>query len=372
MRTDWRLIFLLFLAGLFAAAQFAKIALTLEPLAEVFPSQPLPFAVSALSVGGIFFGVIAGMVVARFGPRRVLMFALGVAAVLSFAQGVLPSFHVFMGLRLLEGLSHLAIVVAAPTLMAVVSAPKDVPVAMGLWGTFFGVGFAGAAAIIPFLGGPSSVYVAHGGFGLALLLALWPLLPKLGAREPLSGSILARHVAIYSNPRLFAPAMGFLWHTIMFLGLLTFLPRFLGEWTAPVLPLLALVGTFGAGWLAKYVTPRSILLAGFGLTIVGFALALLINGDLRLWVVMALLVVIGLVPGASFANVPALNSDSADQARANGAIAQLGNIGTATSTPLFAAVAAGGFAGVAWTAMVISAVGAVLVWLIHKRIAKSA
>jgi MFS family permease len=330
------LIGLLFLTGLFAAAQFAKISLTLVDLGRIYPGAALPFAVSALSVAGILFGVAAGMIVAQFGARRVLLVALASASVISLSQSVLPSFQIFMGLRIVEGFSHLAIVVAAPTLMAAVSTPRDVSVAMGLWGTFFGVGFAGAAAVIPLLAGPSQSYIVHGAFGLVLMGALWPLSPRGLARGVWEGNVLARHVAIYGSPRMVAPALGFLWHTIMFLGLLTFLPKVLGAWTGPVLPLV--------------IAPE----------------------PARIWIVMALFVIVGLVPGASFANVPALNKDPADQARANGAIAQLGNIGTAASTPLFAAVLMFGFNGLAVAAIVISAVGCGLVWLIHRKIEKSA
>ena len=372
MRTDWRLIGLLYLVGLFAAGQFAKIALTLDALAAEYPGSPIPYAVSAVSLAGILFGVTAGMVVARFGTRRVLLAALFAASLLSVAQSWLPGFSTFMTLRVVEGLCHLAIVVASPTLMAAVSEDNDIPIAMGLWGTFFGVGFAAAAAVIPLFDGASGVYFAHGVFGFILLILLWPLVPRGHDPVPWDGQIIAKHLAIYSSPRLVAPALSFLWHTVMFLGLLTFYPNFLGAWTAPILPILALVGTFGAGWLARWFLPRDILLVGFGASIVLLGIGLLVPDSLRVWVVMAAMIVIGLVPGASFANVPALNPDGADRARANGAIAQLGNIGTATSVPLFAVVLTYGFAGLTVAGMVISLFGALLVWLIHKRIAKSA
>lgn len=372
MHTDWRLIGLLFLAGLFAAAQFAKVALTLEPLAAVYQGAPLPWAVSALSVAGILFGVTAGMIVAQFGARRVILLALFAASLLSLFQALLPAFGLFMGLRLIEGLSHLAIVVAAPTLMAAVAKAKDVPVAMGLWGTFFGVGFAGTAAVLPLLPGPTAVYAAHAVFGVTLVATLWPLLPRGIARGTWQGGVVARHIAIYTSPRIVAPALGFLWHTLMFLGLLTFVPRFLGEWSAPILPLLALVGTLGAGWLARRFAPSDILLAGFALTIVGGVFALLSSGGVQTAVLIALFMAMGLVPGASFANVPALNADGADQARSNGAVAQIGNVGTACSVPLMAATLGIGLPGLISAAMVISALGMISVWLIHRKIAKSA
>jgi hypothetical protein len=41
------------------------------------------------------------------------------------------------------------------------------------------------------------------------------------------------------------------------------------------------------------------------------------------------------VPGACFAAIPALVADAGDRARATGAIAQLGNLGTVTGPPVF-------------------------------------
>ena len=49
---------------------------------------------------------------------------------------------------------------------------------------------------------------------------------------------------------------------------------------------------------------------------------------------MALAASLGIVQGASFAAIPQLNTTANDRARAAGAIAQLGNLGTTTGTPL--------------------------------------
>lgn len=372
MKTDWRLIALLYIVGLLAAAQFAKIALMLGVLAEIYPGAPLSLAVSGLSVAGILLGVTAGMVVARIGPRRALLWALGAGAVFSFVQSGLPTFGVLMLLRVLEGGTHLILVVAAPTLMAAISAPRDKPVSMGLWGTFFGIGFAVSAALVPLFDEPSNLFIVHGAAMLVMAFVLRPLLPRGVTPNVEAGNWLARHVAIYSNPRIVAPALGFLWHTLMFLGLLTFLPQFLGTWTAPTLPLAALVGTFGAGVLARHIAPRNLLIWAFILSIGGLLVALVVPHGVQVWLIVFLFVILGVVPGASFANVPALNADPADQARANGAIAQLGNVGTASSTPLFAAAIAFGLGGALIAAALICIFGLGAVWLIHRQIAKSA
>lgn len=373
-RTDWLLVLLLFAAGMLAAGQFAKIALTLGPLAGIYPGAGplLPFVVSALSVMGILFGATAGMIVARLGVRVVLLTGMAAGAVLSALQAFLPAFPLLIALRLAEGAAHLAIVVSAPTLMAAVAASRDRSVVMGLWGTFFGVGFALAAFVAPALlalAGPAAVYLAHGAALVALAAVLAPRLPPAGVRVPESGGFLARHAAIYRTPHTVAPALMFFWHTLMFLGLLTYLPGFLGAWTAPVLPLIALAGTMGAGVLARTFAPHRIGFGGFLLTI-GLMISLATAPEAaQIWIAVPLMLTLGMIPGAAFAQVPALNPDSADQARANGAIAQLGNLGTASSTPLFAATLSLGLAGPALLTAALAGLGIAAVWLIHRKIA---
>ncbi len=367
-RTNWRLIILLYCCGLLAAWQFAKIALSLKDLSEFYAGYPAPFLVSGVSFAGIIFGATAGVVIARVGARLALLSALIIAAGLTAMQATLPSYPAMMGLRLLEGAAHLAIVVAGPTLMAASAVGKDIPVAMGLWGTFFGVGFALAALAFPVFGSPKEILWWNAAAFLVLAAALYPSLPRAEKESGDSQSFVSRHLAIYRNPSLVAPAIGFFAHTLVFLGLLTFLPGLLGEWTGPVLPLIALVGTFGAGILARRISPRSITLISFFVSVLGMGAALLLPDVFAIWLVLPLMGIIGLVPGAAFANVPYLNADSSDQALANGAIAQLGNVGTAVSVPLFALALNGGFAGIGVIFMVISAAGLGGVWLIHRKI----
>ncbi|MXQ07069.1 MFS transporter [Alphaproteobacteria bacterium GH1-50] len=371
-KTQWALIVLLYLSGLLAAWQFAKIALSLAALDQVYPDSPTALLVSGVSVAGIVFGATAGVIIARFGPRRALLVALLAAAALTAGQAALPPYPLMMALRVFEGAAHLVIVVAAPTLMAASAVGRDVPVAMGLWGTFFGVGFATAALVFPVFGSvPGILYANAAGF-LILAAALWPILPRTGRETSVRQSFLARHIAIYRNPRLFAPAAAFFTHTIVFLGMLTFLPSVLGPWVGPILPLVALVGTFGAGILARYMPPRTILLAAFLVSSVGMLLAIVLPETARAVTVLAMFGAVGLVPGAALAAVPGLNEKTADQALANGAIAQLGNVGTATSVPLVAWATTFGYPGIATVYAGISLSGLLAFWLIHRKIAEPA
>ena len=78
--TPWALIAVLYLTGLIAAGQFAKVSLTLGALAAEYPGAPVAFAVSGVAVIGILFGVYAGGITASIGPRRAILAALSLPA----------------------------------------------------------------------------------------------------------------------------------------------------------------------------------------------------------------------------------------------------------------------------------------------------
>ncbi len=360
-RTPWPLIAALYLTGLIAGAQFTKVSLTLQGLAQVYPGWPVAFAVSGVAVMGILFGVMAGGLTASFGPRRAILWALGASALVGLAQAILPPFPAFMALRVVEGAGHLVLVVAVPTLMAGLAAPKDRAMVMGLWATFFGVGFAMAALLI----GDSVrwAYAGHALFATLMLLLLWWMLPKgvAIARRPLPR--LSDHLMIYATPRLFAPGLGHGIYAMLFLALITFLPAALGAlWLAPILPLAGIVGSFTAGVLARWITPGTLVWSTFLLMAALFALTM-IAGSLAPYVLILAMGVSGIVAGAGFAAVPWLNETNEDRALSNGALAQLGNIGTFTGTPVLAAL---GPAAYLPTAIIVCLVAASVTGLAYR------
>ncbi|MFQ6540328.1 MFS transporter, partial [Aphanothece stagnina] len=139
------LVLLLWATGLAAAGQFGKIATVFDLAATIWPGASkvmLGLMVSSVGFAGIALGATAGMVVQRAGYRRMLVWALVGGAILSAGQAVLPPLPVMLALRLAEGVSHLVIVVVAPTLIAQIAPPARQGVAMTLWSSFFAVSFA--------------------------------------------------------------------------------------------------------------------------------------------------------------------------------------------------------------------------------------
>jgi len=105
-------------AGLGAAAQFGKISVLYDLLAVRYGDHgavALGLMVSVVGLVGLVFGTTAGILVSRVGPRRAMVAALVMGAVVSLGQAVLPHWPVMMALRVVEGVSHLAIVVVGPT-----------------------------------------------------------------------------------------------------------------------------------------------------------------------------------------------------------------------------------------------------------------
>jgi len=335
--SDWFLILLIFVIGLNAAGQVIKISLTLHPLSIEF-NKSLPeisFLVSLVGLISILFGLVAGNIVAAFGARRVMLIALLIGAFTSLLEALLPQFLLMSILRLIEGFSHLALVVAAPAMLAHVANDRDRPIAMALWATFFGMAFAIGTVIVPKLlawGGLQLLFASHGFFLLILTLLLAWRAPY-SKKMSLNLKFLSTHFTTYSTPELCTPGLGFVFYTFIYVAFLTFLPDVVSHQSWQFwLPLLSLTATLLAGWLARFLNVLTISLIGFSMIVAG-GFAVLANFELAIWIMF---IGLGLVPAAQFAMIPVLNVSEADRAIAAGAIAQMGNIGTASGTPVFA------------------------------------
>ena len=336
-RSDWFLILLVFVIGLNAAAQVIKISLTLHPLSIEF-NRSLPeisILVSLVGLISILFGLVTGNIVAAFGARRVMLIALLIGAFTSLLEALLPQFLLMSILRLIEGFSHLALVVAAPAMLARVANDRDRPIAMALWATFFGMAFAIGTVIVPKLlawGGLQLLFASHG-FFLLILTVLLAWRAPYSKKMSLNLKFLSTHFTTYSTPELCTPGLGFVFYTFIYVAFLTFLPDVVSHQSWQFwLPLLSLTATLLAGWLARFLNVLTISLTGFSMIVAG-GFAVLANFELAIWIMF---IGLGLVPAAQFAMIPVLNVSEADRAIASGAIAQMGNIGTASGTPVFA------------------------------------
>lgn len=352
--TDFPLVLLIWGAGLGAAAQYGKVSVIFEEIAALYPNAgpSLGFTVSLVGFVGILLGVTAGVLVGRVGFRPALIGGLAAGGLVSFYQATLPELPLFLVSRVIEGMSHLAIVVAAPTLISLVSSDGNRGFTLTIWGTFFGVAYTvlvlGGLPLVAGFGVPS-LFVAHGVYMLVFAVLLWSRLktdaPR--AQQPINlRALLTRHITIYRSPHISAPGIGWLFYTLSFVSTLTLIPPFIDSQTRVfvigAMPLVSIAASLIIGVrLLVWFSPIVVMQIGFlGAAATGIMLAVY-PGNPTLCLLLASF--FGLVQGAGFAAVPYLNDGAEDRAQANGALAQTGNIGNTLGTPLLLAVI--GFAG---------------------------
>jgi len=373
--TQWPRVIVLWLCGVLAAMQFSKISFAFLALQAQYAITPAQTGLLLSTVGmvGLVFGVTVGLFAQAIGYRRLLLVGLGLGALLAWLQSLTPGYLLFWVTRALEGASHLAVVVAAPTLIVANCVPRHRSIAMGLWSTFVGVAFALTAAT----GGwvvnhfqVSGLLRWHavgmaGMFLVALLLVPTDVHTPAEKRWPQLASLPRHHLTVYAEWTTALPGACFFFYTLMAISLMTFLPQYGGPdgpWLAIVLPLVSIFGSFSAGWMAQHVV-KPVLLVRLSFMGVGLA-GLVLWGCFGLGIGIApaaimLMYLAGQTGGAAYALIPSLNAASAMQARANGALAQLGNLGSTLGPPVFAwLIAAWGTAGLAVPVVVLAMLGA--------------
>lgn len=334
-------------AGLGAAAQFGKISVAYPALELLYARQAgigIGVMVSIVGTVGLIFGTTAGLLVARIGAKRAMVAALVLGAVVSAVQMLFPPYPVMMLTRVLEGISHLAIVVVGPTAIAGLAASRWQGAAMTLWSSFFGVTYAALFYFGPDMlveQGPGALFGLHALWmaGSAVLLLL--LLPSERRDQPAppSGNLWAEHRAIYASPFLAAPAMGFVCYTVTYVAVLTLLPAMMGASGAFIgvaMPLVSIAVSLTLGvWLLGRMSAVHLVQGGFAVAILAaLGLWLFWASPAAVGFALGVAASLGIVQGASFAALAQLNPAARDRARAAGAIAQLGNLGTTTGTPM--------------------------------------
>ncbi len=345
---------LIWFAGLGAATQFAKIAVPFSDVGLLYPDNAavIGWLLSIISLMGAALGAISGAITARIGPNRLLLSGLVLGGALSLLQASLPVFQLMLLSRVIEGLSHLAIVVAAPTLIAQITSGRARYNSMVLWSTFFGVAFALNAWVgLPIVDrfGLPTYFAMHGGLMLliAALIALSNLKTDMGQTEGTGwglSAFLDVHNRTYRSPFISAPAIGWFFYTLTFVSLLAILPGRLPEGQgASIAALMPLAGIV-LSWLLvplllTVLSCVSVVNLGFVLGIATI-IALFLGAPLTFGCI-ALFAVLGLVQGGSFAAVPELNGTTEAQALSYGAMAQMGNAGNLLGTPVLLAVLLG-------------------------------
>jgi MFS transporter, CP family, cyanate transporter len=386
--SPWPAIWLLYAAGLLAAAQLGKFAALAPAIAqELALSLPaVALAISLVEVGGATLGLVAGRLAGRAGLAPTLRAGLLALAAAGAGQALAPGAPALFGLRLLEAAGYLAVIVSAPVLIVQAAAPAGARVqalAMTLWSTFVPAGLAlgawSSAALASSLGsmglpGWRGAVAAWAACAAVVALATWWLGPSPQAAQ----ASTAEDAPPAAVPRrAVGLALGFGGFAVFQIGLLGLLPTLLvsragldaaaaGGWTA-VASLSALAGSaVAARWMQHGDAGlRLATLLSLGLPpLLLFAvftdrpvLALALSSAI------AISALGGIFASLTFALLPRLAPERGALVRANGWLAQCGASGSLLGPPLMAAtVQAGGWTAAAVLGLAVSLMAIPLVW----------
>lgn len=359
MNRPWGKIAWLYALGVLAAAQLGKMS-ALAPLITIELAMSLTAAgilISLLEIGGATMGFVAGQVVDRIGVRRVLLTGIGLFALAGLGESVAPSVTVLVALRVLEGLSYLCVVVAAPLLVFRTAPPGKQGVALALWSGFVPVGFALGAMSSGLIADLLSWRAAALAWAIAAATMCWLSSRMVFAPSP-SGN--PRRL-VMPGPRIWALTLAFGCWASFAVGTIALLPSFLVDQVGASARVAGLVGGISAfisvlgvalaAWLRHHRARTGVWIP---LAIVMPALMLFgvfhdSAGILQVTVLMLVLNTIsGVYSGLAFALLPVLARTDAEMAVANGLTLQLGATGSLLGPPLFAAcVEAWGWSGAA-------------------------
>lgn len=223
MRNARTFIFILWLIGILAAAQLAKIAVLATSLADTFGiSIALTgLLISLLEVGGAVFGLAAGMALGRIGARRSLIAGLVTLAATGFAEAYASGAATLLAARATEGIGYLLVVIAAPTLIAAIASERDRASALSLWSTFVAVGMAVGSVVTG---------LAFATLGLRGAFLLWPLLSALAIGAVLrlpAAAPFARQARMFPDAPAWIATFGFGLYTTFICALTMLFPSFL-------------------------------------------------------------------------------------------------------------------------------------------------
>jgi hypothetical protein len=345
-RTRWGIVLLLIVAGMIGAFQVGKAAIAVPALREDL-GVSLYYAswiVGALGVLGALIALPASLLLTLFPARATLIAGLCVAGLGSLAGAFVTTGAALIATRVLEGCGFLCIILSAPRLFRLVTAPSDNQTAFALWGCYMPVG----AAIMMLLGplliqslGWRGLWLFNGILPIAYAVVVRILtLPggevRDASRQNLGATIHTGFVR--SGPVLVAVAFGT--YTFQYFALSSLFPALLVErldlsiGTAGLISAGAVlangVGNLFAGALLRFGVPIWLIVAAGFLASGSFAFGIFsptIPVAMVAVLATASLAITGLVPASLFAAAPLVSSTAALLAVTLGLITQIGIAG---------------------------------------------
>jgi MFS transporter, DHA1 family, inner membrane transport protein len=395
LRTPWNLVGLLVLAGMVAAFHVGKAPPALPSIRADLDASlgQAGWLLSIINLVTAVGGMTIALTADRLGHRRLILFGTALCLTTSLVGGMVGSADVLLGLRVLEGLGFISVVVAIPPLLLRIAAARDQRIALAIWSTYMPMG-AGLMMLIAALALPGSswrwvwwIAAAASGTMLLVLLLRTARRHELDPVATLHRPILADMAEVATSGGPLAIGVCFGAYSCCWFAVVGFLPTLqverlhFSQQTAAIVTTIVTIanvaGNVSTAWLLQRRVPRVTIILSATVSMAICASAIFADGvpDLaRLVLAGVYSAVIGVVPGCLFTALPVHAPRPQLVGAATGLLMQISNFGALIGPPITAAlVSAGGWPAAAWltgTALTIAAAaGVFLHWREKRRVA---
>ena len=318
--TRWSAVWAVFAAGLACGAYITKVppALPMQRAELGLTLVQSGFIATTLNVMGALVGMLAGVLVDRFGQKRLGLAGLAIMATAGFFGAAAWNFASLLLARFLEGVGFLLFTVTGGALIAAaVSEPRDRAKALGLWSAYMPSGGSLALLAAPLL------IAAWGWRGLWIALACAAMVCFLIVARfvpaPSHGGVSSLRLVVESlrNRANLVFALLFACYVAQWSSVMIWLPTFLvderGASPAAASLLTALMvlvnvpGNVGGGWLlSRGAQRRTLVLSASAIMAACTAgmLAAAFPDVLRYFLCLAFSMCAGVIPACIFSGIP--------------------------------------------------------------------
>lgn len=346
-RTRWGTVVIAFAAGVIAAGHIGKLPPALPMLrAELgLDLVAASWVASVFSTTGMVVAVVLGATADRVGHWRLSIIGMALLTAGGVGGSLTGGVVALLVSRFVEGIGFLAVVVAAPSLIAHATHGRDRQLALGFWAGFMPIGVT-----VMILVAPATLEQA-GWQGLWLLVAgltgVWlGVMATAARRAPPPATAADGAEPVWRNIRLGVSRPGpwlvaacFVLYASQLYAIITWLPTFMIEeramapGTAATLTALVVAAngmfSFLAAWFLHRGTPPWLLIAVSAGVMTLAALGTFSAGvpDLARYAFCLLLAGVGgVVAAAAFAAAPSFAPSPAQVGTVNGIVVQASNL----------------------------------------------
>lgn len=358
---SWSSIFAIFLFGVLGASTVSKLVPLGADISLRFGASAADFGwlISLLGLTALVLAIPSGLIVDRFGPRRVFASSIMLGMLANLVYFLAPAYVWMQVARLTEGVAIAHLYTAAPAFLMGTSEGPRRATAMTIWAAYMPVGTAVGLLLAGQFAGTEQwryTFLAHGGLFAAVgLLNLWqPRLPGASVRAP---SLLERLRGLrlaYSRPPLLLLGLAFFLMISVGFGANTTFPGYLARLhglpvnvTANAIALgtlLMVPGSLGVGALLARGTRVGLVFTVLGvLGAVAGSLAFQegLSVPLRMTVVAVWFIVSGAALAALMATLPRV-AEPQRRGAAAALLNQAGATATFVNPPLWLSLASAG------------------------------